>query len=725
MHKVHQEVYSPAVTFGKQYYDAYGAPKVEQARKFGQQNWENVLKPQVDTAQYEAKKQYDSNLAPHVDKASAAAAPYVAASRDNAYQVYKKHILPTYGSLRPRVEKAYAYLHGLMFETGFPYARSVWSSALVFFDRILWPKIRILYGENVEPQLVRIGERLGRYRDGRKMQAAMDDLNSSSQLSSDSSTSVSDSVVSATTTTSATSVSPQTHLTPEQEVERARAKIESDLKDWQEKFTRAADKGIEDLQDRVKEITDRQVKSHVGGTGEALAIQLEETVSSQEADLKKRTNEFVRSLPEVVATKDMETAEDNLSKATRSAGLLIKDKAQALRSWKDIYDHETRSLISAALNSTLEVIENIRDLGLQEIGMKWAHMEEVTYKDWSRYHELKKSFDEWHKKVEAVVHNHPGLRKSKDASEELEARGMAIAEQAAKELSRLKGVGKWKLQTRDVSDDFSTRYIPAAAVAGAQKVINKLSEASEQAIGTSQGTAESIISQASENAAGVASNPSSKMMGTEPGAAKEAASKISEALSEATEAVVSMSRSAQKDPVSAAKDNVSQIREDASEAAIGTSEVAINGAALHPSGTADSVSAARSEKVAGSSTPLAESAASKAPKKMYGGAMAQEVKEQKPIIDDIFDEDASYSEKLQKMGDHAGEKYADITQAVSEAIIGAPKTQGTVESASSVADERYSKALAAASSVLYGTEQGTAESITSKASDKWAEAVAA
>ncbi len=48
------------------------------------------------------------------------------------------------------------------------------TSVVAFFDRTLWPSMRILYGENVEPQLVRISERLGRYRDGKKVKAAAD-----------------------------------------------------------------------------------------------------------------------------------------------------------------------------------------------------------------------------------------------------------------------------------------------------------------------------------------------------------------------------------------------------------------------------------------------------------------------------------------------------------------------------------------------------------------------
>jgi hypothetical protein len=60
------------------------------------------------------------------------------------------------------------------FNTAIPYSQWAWTTTTVFLDRTVWPKLRILYGENVEPQLVRIGERLGRYRDGKKLKAVID-----------------------------------------------------------------------------------------------------------------------------------------------------------------------------------------------------------------------------------------------------------------------------------------------------------------------------------------------------------------------------------------------------------------------------------------------------------------------------------------------------------------------------------------------------------------------
>lgn len=702
--KFNQEIYTPSLAYGKQSYDNYGAPRIQQAQAYSQEKWANLVKPQIDTAQAQVKKQYDSNLAPQVNKASAVAAPYYTISRDSISDIYKTHILPALKASRPYADKTYALGHKITVETVLPYTQSAWSSTVFFFDHTIWPKLRVLYGDNVEPQLVRIGERLGRYRDARKLKAVMEENDSSSQLSSTSSSISSvvasiapDQTHSSTMTTDSSAANTPPSMTPEEEAKQTREKIESDLKNWQEKFAKAADKGTEDLEERVREITDRQIKSQVHGVGEALVVQLEETSRSELAKLKKEIKALANSLPEQYDDTDLGSASLSLSKATRQAGVTVKDKAQTLRTWKENFDKETQSLVYAASESTLDVIDNIRDLGLQEIGLRWAQMEGVTYKDWSKYHEVKKTFDEWRQKVEAVAKDHEGLQKAKEAGEEIESRGMASAEQTAKELARLKEVGQWKIEAGDISDDFSTKYMPADTAARAQKVIDNAKSVSEHVIGTSQGTVESAISEATTKALDAASSASSVAVGTEPGVVEQATSSVADIASgvsgTASEAIVGTPKPKTESIVSAAKDKADQIASEASET--------VNG------------------------TP----APSQASKRVYGGAMAQNVGEQKPILDDVIsdddNDDATYSEKMQDMVNQAGDKFADVTKAVSEALFKAGTTQGTAESVSSVADGQYSKALAAASSVLYGTETGAVESATSVAAGNYAKAVEA
>jgi hypothetical protein len=497
--------------------------------------------------------------------------------------------------------------------------------------------------------------------------------------------------------------------TPEQEAEKLREKIESDLKNWQEKFAKAAEKGAEDLEERVKEITDHQIENQILGVGQSLVIQLEESSASEIKKLKEEIRDIVRKMPSKKSEADFENAQNELARASRNAGLAVKAKAQALRTWKVGLEGETVSLVDAASKSTLEVIDNIRDLGLQEIGMRWAWMEGVTYKDWSKYHLLKKTFDQWRDQVEEVAHNHDGLRKTTEAANDVENRGMAVAEEAAKELARLKEIGKWKIHAADMSDDFSTRYVPAAAAAAANDVVDKISFASNEAVRIA----------------------SSSIIGTEPGLAERIGSNLSGVLSQKSQPTAGS-------VVSAAKRKADQVVAGASEAIIGTPIPAYDSIASAGRESLGSAASAISKAVPGSSTPLAErgmssissgasSAASVASKKVFAGAMAQKVTKREVILEDVIDDvnDDTYSEKLKSIVDSVGDRYADVTKAVSDALLQQTSKEGPIEILTSVADEQYSRALAAASSVLYGTQQGRAESMTSLAGSKYSEAVAA
>ncbi len=776
--KVDKQVVTPAVNLGKQSYHIYGAPRVEKTRQYGLQTWEKRVRPQIDTAAVKARQRYDASLAPHVKKASAFAEPYYTNAKTNVLHVYNSQLLPAYTFSLPYAQDAYNRAQNFALETALPNAQRSWSSSMVFMNRTVWPKLRVLYGKNVEPQLVRIGERLGRYRDGRKIKGVVEEVENSSSLSSTSSalSSISSSMVSAHSTESVKPTSSQTSTasassspTPQQEEEQTRAKIESDLKTWQEKFAKAADKGTEDLEDRVKEITQRHEHQALHGMGQALLVQLEDTSDGEIVGLKKQIKSIVKSLLEDSASEHVDKANKDLLAAVRTAGSKIREKAQALRSWRQTYEHELHSLVSAASDSTLDVIDNIRDLGLQEIGMRWAWMEDVTYKDWSKYHALKKTFDEWRDEVAGVAYNHPGLAKARKAGEDVEAHGMTTAENAAGELTRLKDVGKWKIEVRDSSDNFDTKYIPAAAANAAQQAVDKAKGASEAVVGTSQGTVESIASQASSQAAEApivakqgASRISSAVVGTPQPAtesvvsiAKEQAMDASRKASEAVVGTepnvveqatrrVAQAAGQQQQPmaqsvVSAASKKADQAASGASEAVKGTPAPAHESIISRASESVESAASAVSEAVPGqeASTPISDSAASagssltssassvasEASKKVWGGAMAEGVKERKIVYDD--EDDSTYAEKAQKVLGDMGDKYTDAVNAVHDALLKPVSSQGTAESVTSMATEQYSSALAAASSVLYGTSQGTADSAISAASGKYADAVAA
>ena len=704
----------------------------------------------MEAAQVKVQKQYKASVAPHLTKASSIVLPYYTASRDNLYTLYNGRLVPAYQNARPYALSAYGTTHIFLSEKAFPHVHGAWNSSIDFIYRILWPKFRVLYGESVEPQIVRIYEKVANYQNGKKMTAVIDEVDAKSAASSVSSSlsSVSSSVSSAYASTSTesditSSSSASSSLSPEEKAAETQEKITNDLKNWQDKFAKAADKGSEDLLERVDEITSNQIGQRANGVGESMVVQLEELSSSEISRVKSKINAVVKGLSPDATEEEEIRVEDQISQTVKTAGMSIREKAIAIRQWKQTYDVETHNLVSAAAQNTLAVLDSIRDIGLGEIGMRWAWMDGVTYKDWAKYHGMKDTLTGWRQEVEAVAFDHEGLRKSTDTSAEIESKGMAVAEAAAKELNRLKDVGKWKLRAVDSSDDFSSKVLPAKAAKIGEKVMEGVGAARENVVGSSQGSIESVTSAVVDSGTQAASSVSSVIVGTQSNMAEKASSNPEGARAVASEQIASSIQPNAESIVSAAREKAEQIAHEGSKAFAGTNTPVQESAVSKPSGqiypAGDAVSSMASEEIPGSSAPPLESAfsaassaassassvASTASPKVFAGAVAQAVKDQKPILEDLIDDDATYSEKLQDFIGQAGDKYAELTRAVNEALSRATTTQGTAESASSIANEKYSSALAAASQALYGTEKGTVESATSVVAGKYSDAVAA
>lgn len=172
----YQRVYAPSINFSKETYGTYGAPRVDEATKYAQHQWVRTLKPQIEAAQAEGRKRYDSTLAPQVSKVSAFTLPYFQTGRERVLVIFNTQLLPALTASRPYVEQVYALAHKVAIENGLPYIQSGWVYTTIFVKRTLWPQLQILYGENVEPQLLRISERLGRYRDGNRLKTVVEDI---------------------------------------------------------------------------------------------------------------------------------------------------------------------------------------------------------------------------------------------------------------------------------------------------------------------------------------------------------------------------------------------------------------------------------------------------------------------------------------------------------------------------------------------------------------------
>jgi hypothetical protein len=472
---------------------------------------------------------------------------------------------------------------------------------------------------------------------------------------------------------------------PQPTGEELKAQLTEDLRKWQSKFATAADKGAEDLEQRVADITKRQVESGVKGHGQALVVKLEETADSTVAKLKSFIKSTVESIPEDATEQDLEAAHEKCSVKTRELGLSVKDRAQDVRAWKSSYDQETDSLVQAAVRSTVEVLEKIHGLGLQEVGMRWAWLDGVTYKDWQNYHKLRNTLTEWQAEVEAVGSRHEGLRTAHEEAKKLEDKAMDTSASIVNELIRLKDVARWKLWAADASDDFTNKVVPARVFKAAHEASSQVSEAIQgSSTPVSESVASSVKSMSSQAAEAIQGAPSQ---------VSEVADSVS---SRVSDALHGSSTPLSENVASSIASQLSHARAKASDAASEGSSMA--------------------------------SAAYESPKKVFGGANAQVLAEAKQIIfDEPLDDDDedTVASKLQEAVADAGDRAAYLSRAVSEALLGPSKTQGTVESATSLAAEQYQRALSAASSALYGTEQAAVESATSVASERFAQAVTA
>jgi hypothetical protein len=755
------QVYTP----GHALYQQHAAPHVAQAQKLGYEQWGKTVKPQLDVARHHAGKQYEAVLGPYVNKAYDSVNPHYQSLKTSASDIWELELQPVYRRTAPYTQKLFTQGRQFAVDTALPQAQYASSAAWSFWIRQIWPKIRVLYGENVEPQLMRITERLGRYRDEKKVEAEVKSMEKSSSIVDASSTAVSSaSSVSSAASEAAKGPSSASSVAAEPSASvDPRENFLKDLKSWEQVCAKAVDEGTEHLKERVDEITSHQQKRQVEGVGKSLVVQLEDTVEGVINSSKARILAIVGGIPEEATDDDIEEAQIALATAIRSAGQNVKARAQAIRDWHQAYTTETADLINKALESTLETVDGIRELRLTEIGRKYSDSG-LAHKDWSKYNDLKKATKAWRKGVEQVAVKHDSIASSKDAAQTMEQQGMSIAEQAAKELARLKDVGKWKIAAEDSSDNFDTKTTPAVSKRAQRKIEQSIAAAaqaaSEAALGSSsiQDTVKSATAAAADKASDVASSASEAVVGSSTGSVESAASK-------ASEAIIGSEQPAVESVTSKVAESASSASSVASSAVIGSESSladSLNDAASsasskvygEPSGSlgpkaASILAAGRSSKdVAGSSASSAasegsssassvaseasdyssdiiddasstvSSAASTASetvsKKVWGGAMAQAVPSSSgPIMDEEFDDDVdstgSYSERVQEMVDNALDQGARLTQAIEDAIKPATSTQGNVESVSSVASEQYESAMSAASSILYGAEpEGTA-----------------
>lgn len=477
----------------------------------------------------------------------------------------------------------------------------------------------------------------------------------------------------------------------ESEVRRnAREVVAQDLKDWQEKYAKAADEAAAEIDDRVDEIAKRTIKRQANKMGKSLVKQLSTSIEAEMKTLKSEIKDIVGRVKKSSLPSDL--AMEEITAAVRRAGMEIKDKSQDVRNWAENYENELQLGVTKTVETHFKMLGSMRDLALQKIGMKWAWMDGVTYKDWAKYHQLKDRFDEWEEDLKNLITSHNGLQEAQDAGRAIEGEAMELAQAAAKELATLKLVAGWKLTAQDDSDDFD--------LASTQLAAEEVSKAADAAAEAAK-------------------------------AEKEAESATAEAeSSEITEASELTSTESVLDSNSSATDEASasvapgQAAEDAQDTPDLASTIVLEETPVFLDNTTEATELAKpegahlpvdevGEPVEADVSPVDEpsqSSTTTSIKSAMFGAAAQSVPSRQPILDDdTFESAESIIAAMQ----------SDIPATISSAASSA------YAAAMSGAAERYSQALSIVSAQISGSPKPAHEQILASVTSAYGNAVAA
>ncbi|KAM5366565.1 hypothetical protein ACJZ2D_010462 [Fusarium nematophilum] len=757
----------------------YGAPWVEKARDHALAQWEKNGQPQLSKYQGLAQAQYDQTVGPYVDQAGEALGPYLEIARTNGLQVYYEYLLPGYVYVHPYVVQGYGVASEFTTNTALPTAFWTWNKTYAFLYNSVWPHLRVVYVQNVEPQLVRIGERLGRYKtkvkpiqDNYSTGSVTEATYSSFQKPAPQST---DSVTSSITTSVTTTVESSSEVpiatespvpaTEEDAVEyvnpvqapppmegeserrrKAREMVAQDLETWQNKFASQADEGANDMEERVDEIANRMIEENVKVTGKKLFNELESAIESELQGLRATISSIAGS-----ADGNADDADKQIVAAVRFAGMTIKAKAQAIRKWRQGYDKQLQATVISVADVHFKILDETRNLALQQIGMRWAWTDGVTYRDWAKYHELKATLNEWTEQLKELVVTHPTLLAAQDAAAQVEDEGMEIASVAAKELARLKRVARWKVVAGDASDNFESDAMQVAAeeaAAAAQKadeaeeILEKTPAVEEDAAPSLSSLVEEATSQAHEAEQDLEDFVSSV---AEP--VKEEASEAVESASQSISSVADEEQNVLEDAASAIPSSVDSVVSDASSFIFEEEDSAssvIEEVSSELSEALESETSVPESEESSTSNPLASEASevlmgdihsivsneSEEPapagedeplvdveedplthrdetplsdeppvKPVFLGAAAQEVPHRQVVLDDYVD--------------------TDIIASATDAA------QGVYSNAVSRASEQYSSALSVVSAQIYGTPKPVHDQLFSSVSSSYEKAVSA
>lgn len=539
--------------------------------------------------------------------------------------------------------------------------------------------------------------------------------------------------------------------------------VAQDLETWQTKFATQADEGATDLEERVDEIAKRMIEENVNTNGQKLFDDLETTIDRELTGLRNKIVELAGT------NADDADLNQQIVTAVRSSGMAIKQKAQAIRQWRQGYDQELQETVITVADVHFQVLDETRNLALQQIGMRWAWTDGITYKDWAKYHELKRTLNEWTEQLKQLIVTHPALLEAQDAAARVEDEGMEIASVAAKELARLKDVARYKIAAGDTSDNFD---VDAMKLAAEQAAAAKEAEAQTPSEDDSAASSLSDVVEEATSQAQDAEQNLEDFVASIAEPVKEEASEVAESASEsissassvfdepniiekATSAVSSSAESIASDASSLifeGEESASSIAKEASETVESLSSTAsesaapvIEEASSELSEVVESATNVAKSEDSSMSTPLASEASEVLIGDTFsvvgnGSEEPLEAGDKEPLVE-IEEDPLTHRDETPLSEQHEHVKPAFLGAAAQEVphrqivlddyvdtdVIASATdaAQSVYSNAVSRASEQYSSALSVVSAQIYGTPKPVHEQLLSSVSSSYDQAVSA
>lgn len=440
------------------YYDEYLASYVDQAAPYVISANEQYIRP----ARIYAVEQFEKTGRPLLIKAKDAAVATLSPYAQRAYDAYLADFVATgrevYDAYAPTVEKYGKIGYDYAIEKAYPYylislpyLEKAWEQGI---ETAGWAGVEgkgwisRRWGIHVEPQLWRIQERLGlkglrgtRVQDGptpphRGNPNASD--TAPENVLEESYEDIDAKQTPGVNAKEATGEQQEKKKSSAEQIEAARPQVEADLESWGTKFEETGVKASADVVSQLDELCGKVMKEH-GTLSTEIMTDLEARIEKEYRDFEQGLGTLLDSPAE---TKYVMIGYDGLVGRTMQN---LKEKQAQIKGRTQELLMDTYQTTAKIVDAALAEMDSAHDIGMQELGMKWAWMEGVTYKDWAKYHDLKKAFGSLKTKVIRSGQGHKGLREVTDYAKSIDDAAADVLKVARIEVAKLEKLGRQRV----------------------------------------------------------------------------------------------------------------------------------------------------------------------------------------------------------------------------------------------------------------------------------------